>query len=59
MFYIKYITNSGYYGDNKIKYLKFIDLDTIAYTEQKEVETYKDLIKEKYDIDFIPNIVHY
>lgn len=39
--------------------IRFIDLDTIAYTEQKEVETYKDIIKEKYDIDFIPNIIYY
>ena len=47
------------YYDNGIKALKFINLDTIAYTNQKEVETYKDTIKEKYDIDFIPNIVLY
>lgn len=39
--------------------LPFVDLDTIAYTKEKEVETYKDIIKEKYDIDFIPNIVFY
>lgn len=39
--------------------LKFINLDTIAYTKEKEAETYKDIIKEKYDIDFIPNIVFY
>lgn len=39
--------------------LPFIDLDTIAYTKEKEVETYKDIIKEKYDIDFIPNIFFY
>lgn len=51
--------NSGYYNNNQIKHLKFIDMDTIAYTEQKEVETYKDTIKEKYDIDFIPNIIYY
>lgn len=30
-------------------------MDTIAYTNQKEV----DIIKEKYDIDFIPNIIYY
>ena len=48
-----------YYSDRKIKYLGFINLDAIAYTEQKEVETYKDIIKEKYEIDFIPNIVLY
>ena len=51
--------NSGYHGDNQLKHLKFIDLDIIGYTEQKEVETYKDIIKEKYEIDFIPNIVFY
>ncbi|WP_288680915.1 AAA family ATPase [uncultured Brachyspira sp.] len=51
--------NRVYYNDRKIKHLKFIDLEAIAYTEQKEVETYKDTIKEKYDIDFIPNIVLY
>ena len=43
------------YYDDGIKALKFINLDTIAYTNQKEV----DIIKEKYDIDFIPNIVLY
>ena len=43
----------------EIKALNFINLDTIAYTQRKEVETYKDIIKEKYDIDFIPNIVFY
>ena len=43
------------YYDNWIKALKFINLDTIAYTNQKEV----DIIKEKYDIDFIPNIIYY
>ena len=39
----------------QIKELTFIDLDTIAYIKQKDV----DIIKEKYDIDFIPNIVLY
>ena len=43
------------YYDDGIKALKFINLDTIAYTNQKEV----DIIKEKYDIDFIPNIIYY
>lgn len=43
------------YYDDRIKALKFINLDTIAYTNQKEV----DIIKEKYDIDFIPNIIYY
>ena len=47
--------NRHYYINRKIDYLKFIDLDTIAYTKEKEV----DLIKEKYDIDFIPNIIYY
>ena len=49
-----------YYNDRasyslQIKKLTFIDLDTIAYIKQKDV----DIIKEKYDIDFIPNIVFY
>lgn len=57
--FIDYYNNRVYYNDRKIKHLKFIDLEAIAYTEQKEVETYKDTIKEKYDIDFIPNIVLY
>lgn len=57
--FIDYYNNRVYYSDRKIKHLKFIDLEAIAYTEQKEVETYKDTIKEKYDIDFIPNIVLY
>lgn len=57
--FVNYYNGRVYYDNEKIKYLKFIDLDTIAYTEQKEVETYKDIIKEKYDIDFIPNIVLY
>ena len=39
----------------QIKELTFIDLDTIAYIKQKDV----DIIKEKYDIDFIPNIIYY
>lgn len=39
----------------QIKKLTFIDLDTIAYIKQKDV----DIIKEKYDIDFIPNIIFY
>lgn len=39
----------------QIKELTFIDLDTIAYINQKDV----DIIKEKYDIDFIPNIIYY
>lgn len=39
----------------QIKELTFIDLDTIAYIKQKDV----DIIKEKYNIDFIPNIVLY
>ncbi len=47
------------YYDDGIKGLKFINLDTIAYTKEKEVETDKDIIKEKYDIDFIPNIILY
>ena len=58
--FIDYYNNRVYYNDRKkIKHLKFIDLEAIAYTEQKEVETYKDTIKEKYDIDFIPNIIYY
>ena len=57
--FVNYYNGKVYYDNEKKKYLKFIDLDTIAYTEQKEVETYKDTIKEKYDIDFIPNIVLY
>ena len=57
--FVNYYNGRVYYDYEKKKYLKFIDLDTIAYTEQKEVETYKDIIKEKYDIDFIPNIVLY
>ena len=57
--FIDYYNDRVYYSDRKIKHLKFIDLDTIAYTKRKEVETYKDIIKEKYDIDFIPNIVFY
>lgn len=57
--FVNYYNGRVYYDNEKKKYLKFIDLDTIAYTEQKEVETYKDIIKEKYDIDFIPNIVLY
>ena len=57
--FIDYYNNRVYYSDRKIKHLKFIDLEAIAYTEQKEVETYKDTIKEKYDIDFIPNIIYY
>lgn len=57
--FIDYYNNRVYYNDRKIEHLKFIDLEAIAYTEQKEVETYKDTIKEKYDIDFIPNIIYY
>ena len=57
--FMNYYNDRCYYSDRKINHLKFIDLDAIAYTEQKEVETYKDIIKEKYDIDFIPNIVLY
>lgn len=46
---------------NDIEELEFVDLDSIAYTKEKKInkETYKDIIKEKYDIDFIPNIVLY
>ena len=57
--FVDYYNNRVYYSDRQIKHLKFIDLDTIAYTKRKEVETYKDIIKEKYDIDFIPNIIYY
>lgn len=57
--FIDYYNGRVYYNDQKIKHLEFIDLNTIAYTERKEVETYKDIIKEKYDIDFIPNIIFY
>lgn len=57
--FIDYYNGGVYYNDQKIKHLEFIDLNTIAYTERKEVETYKDIIKEKYDIDFIPNIIFY
>ena len=44
-----------------IEELEFVDLNYIAYTKEKKInkETYKDIIKEKYDIDFIPNIVLY
>lgn len=44
-----------------IEELEFVDLNSIAYTKEEKInkETYKDIIKEKYDIDFIPNIVLY
>lgn len=47
--------------NSKIEDLQFVDLDSIAYTKEKKInkETYKDIIKEKYDIDFIPNIIYY
>lgn len=46
---------------NDIEELEFVDLNSIAYTKEKKInkETYKDIIKEKYYIDFIPNIVLY
>ncbi len=46
---------------NDIEELEFVDLNSIAYKKEKKInkETYKDIIKEKYDIDFIPNIVLY
>ena len=53
-----YNRNSYYYG-KKIEDLNFIDLDSIAYTEQKEIQQSDDIIKEKYGIDFIPNIIYY
>ena len=47
--------------NSKIEDLQFVDLDSIAYTKEKKIEKeeYKDIIKEKYYIDFIPNIVLY
>lgn len=53
--FVDYFNDFVDYYDDRIKALKFINLDTIAYTNQKEV----DIIKEKYDIDFIPNIIYY
>ena len=46
---------------NDIEELEFVDLNSIAYTKEIKIEKeeYKDIIKEKYDIDFIPNIVLY
>lgn len=53
-YFVDYYNNRVGYS-LQIKELTFIDLDTIAYIKQKDV----DIIKEKYDIDFIPNIVLY
>ncbi len=53
-YFVDYYNNRVGYS-LQIKELTFIDLDTIAYIKQKDV----DIIKEKYDIDFIPNIIYY
>ena len=56
-----YNEDSYYHFSNvkNIEDLNFIDLDSIAYTEQKEIQQSDDIIKEKYGIDFIPNIIYY
>lgn len=57
--YQKFIYEYNRKHNNKIAELEFVDLKSIKYTKEKKIETYKDIIKEKYDIDFIPNIIFY
>lgn len=55
----------GYYNGfryiSNLEKLHFIDLDNnVVYKNEKYArKIYKDIIKEKYDIDFIPNIIFY
>lgn len=55
----------GYYNGlryiSNLEKLHFIDLDNnVVYENGKYArKIYKDIIKEKYDIDFIPNIIFY
>lgn len=55
--FVDYYNINRYYNEKKIEYLNFINLDEIAYKKEKKIGTYKDIIKEKYGIDFIPNII--
>lgn len=57
--YQKFIYEYNRKYNNNIEELEFVDLKSIEYTKEKNIKTYKDIIKEKYDIDFIPNIIFY
>lgn len=59
-----FVSDYNYYYTPNIYKLNFIDLKTIAYEDKvkevKEViEVPKDIIKEKYEINFIPKIIYY
>lgn len=59
-----FVSNYNPYYTPNIDKLNFIDLKTIAYEDKvkevKEVkEVPKDIIKEKYEINFIPKIIYY
>ncbi|MEI0517591.1 AAA family ATPase [Brachyspira murdochii] len=60
----KFVNDYNYSYSSRIDKLNFIDLETIAYEDKMAevkavIEVPKDIIKEKYDINFIPNIIYY
>ncbi|ADG70679.1 AAA family ATPase [Brachyspira murdochii] len=60
----KFVNDYNYYYSSRIDKLNFIDLETIAYEDKMAevkavIEVPKDIIKEKYEISFIPKIIYY
>ena len=60
----KFVNDYNYYYSSRIDELNFIDLETIAYEDKMAevkavIKVPKDIIKEKYEISFIPKIIYY
>lgn len=62
--YSDFISEYNSYYIPKLEEMEFYDLNEIAFKDtviiiKKNREIFKDIIKEKYNINFIPNIIYY
>lgn len=62
--YSSFVSEYNSYYSKKIEEKEFDDLRKIAFKDtvieaEETIEVPKDIIKEKYDINFIPNIIYY
>lgn len=62
--YSNFVSEYNRYYSKKIEEKEFEDLRKIAFKDtvmeaEETIEVPKDIIKEKYDINFIPNIIYY